>query len=124
MTEKELAELINEYGLKKAEFDAVKGNSDKIKEGIEATGEGTFETELFKATRYTTTSVSVDEAAWIRVLKEHGYTAPIKTKEYVDTDELERLVYDGVIPKDVLLELDKYKTEKVSVGLKLTKRKK
>ena len=124
MTDKELTELINEYGTKKAEFEAVKGNSDKIKKGIEATGNGTFETDLFKATRYTTTSVNVDEVAWLRILKEHGFTAPIKTKEYVDTDEFEKLVYEGAIPKDVLLELAKYKTEKVSVGLKLTKRNK
>lgn len=123
MSDQELSKLIDEYGTRKAEFEAVKGYSDKIKEGINATGNGTFETELFKATRYTTTSETVDEAAWLRILKEHGFTAPIKTKEYIDTDELERLVYDGQIPKDVLLELNEHKTEKVSVGLKITRKK-
>ena len=123
MTDKELTELINEYGTKKAEFEALKKNTDSIKAGIEATGNNTFETELFKATRYITVSTDVDENAWLRVLKEHGYTAPIKTKEYIDTDELEKLIYDGQIPSDVLLELDKYKTVKQSVGLKLTRKK-
>ena len=123
MSDQELSKLIDEYATRKAEFEAVKGYSDKIKEGINATGNGTFETELFKATRYTTTSETVDEAAWLRILKEHGFTTPIKTKEYIDTDELERLVYDGQIPKDVLLELNEYKTEKVSVGLKITRKK-
>ena len=123
MNSEELSNLIDEYGTKKAEFDAVKKNSDLIKQGIEATGEKTFETKLFKATRYTTTSTDVDEAAWIRILKEHGFDAPIKTKEYIDTDELEKLIYDGQIPSDVLLELDKYKTDKVSVSLKITGKK-
>ena len=124
MKDEELSKLIDEYGTKKAEFEAVKGHTDVIKAGIEATGDNTFETDLFKATRYVTTTPIVDENAWLRVLKEHGYTAPIKTKEYVDTDELERLVYSGEIPKDILLELNKYKTDKVSVGLKLTRKKK
>lgn len=123
MTNEELSKLIDEYGTKKAEFEALKKNTDSIKAGIEATGNNTFETELFKATRYITVSADVDENAWLRVLKEHGYTAPIKTKEYIDTDELEKLIYDGQIPSDVLLELDKYKTVKQSVGLKLTRKK-
>ena len=123
MTDKELSNLIDEYGTKKAEFDAVKGNADFIKQAIEATGDKTFETEKFKATRYTTTSTDVDENAWMQILKEHGFTAPIKTREYIDNDELERLIYSGEIPSDVLLELAKYKTEKVSVGLKITRKK-
>jgi len=48
----------------------------------------------------------------------------IKLKEYIDFDALEKAIYDGKIPDETVLEMDKAKESKEVVTLKVTKLKK
>ena len=45
----------------------------------------------------------------------------VRTKEYIDGAELERLIYNGLIEKDVLLEMDKCKDAKSKETLRCVK---
>ena len=48
----------------------------------------------------------------------------IKTKEYVDFDALEKAIYNGLLPGETLLEMDKAREVKEVVTLRVTKIKK
>lgn len=52
-----------------------------------------------------------NEARLIEFCKLHKIDV-VRTKEYIDGAELERLIYNGLIEKDTLLEMDKCKDKK------------
>ena len=63
----------------------------------------------------------LDEEKTIAKLKELGLTSAIKTKEYLDMDELENLIYNQKLNP---AELSDYQIKKEVVTLKVTERKK
>lgn len=63
---------------------------------------------------------SFNEDKLINTLRKLGITAPIKTKEYVDMDELENEIYNGFLDAS---ELTSCKVSKEVVTLKVSERK-
>lgn len=66
---------------------------------------------------------TIDEEAMLEILKESGITNVVKTKEYIDFDALENVIYHNLIPDDVLQKLNTTKSVKRVEVLKITKAK-
>ena len=65
-----------------------------------------------------------DEEALLEYMHKHKeFTSCIKTKEYIDQDTLEELVYNGNISKKLLLGLDKFRVKKQTEYLTVSKAK-
>lgn len=130
MERSELWELIDQYYDDKKKSDDLKKQVEELNKTIKAemldAGEDVVETDNYKATRSVSVRSSIDEEAWLRILKEQASLPEgiIKTKEYVDMDALEDAIYNGHISKDTLLRLNEYKKDSEVVTLKVTKRKK
>lgn len=133
-----LDNLILSYAENKQELDDYKKICDRENQQIK---DMMMEQELEKYTditgRYTVQKVvqkreTVDEEAMLDILKTSGKEIVpflydfgiIKTREYIDTDALEKAVYNGDIPSEVLADLGKAKSVKEVVTLRLTKEKK
>lgn len=130
MEKSELCTLIDQYFVDKADADEkkklVEQENKQIKEGMVELESDVVETEKYKATRSVSVRSSIDEEAWLSILKTQTDLPEgiIKTKEFVDMDALEDAIYNGVIPKDVLIRLNEHKKETEVVTLKVTKLKK
>ena len=116
--------LIPQYAENKSMLDDYKKICDEenkqIKDMME---EGSYEAGGWKATKSVTTRDSMNEDKLLDVLKKAGFTQTsiIKTKEYVDMDELESAIYNGLIEKDILLEIDKCRESKEVITLRISK---
>lgn len=67
---------------------------------------------------------SFDEQMLIEILKKYGAEHHIvKTKEYVDFDTLENFIYNDLIPKEAIFEMDKARKTKKVVSLRLSHKK-
>ena len=63
---------------------------------------------------------TMNEARLLDVAKTHGIDI-IRTKEYIDFDALEKLIYNGDIPKETLLEIDSCRDAGTKETLRVTK---
>lgn len=121
----ELDELIPQYGENKAILDDYKKICDsenaRIKELMDDAT--THEVGSWKATKSVQHRESMNEEKLLDVASKHSYYLSdiIKTKRYIDMDVLEALIYKGLVPKDVLMEIDKCRETKDVVTLKITK---
>ena len=107
--------------------------SDKvtIKNQLLAANVDTYIAGNYKVVRQVSYRTKVDEDKMLKVLKkdwENRYgdqDCPyIKTKEYVDMDQLESVLYAGELPKEVLTELNNCQEKTEVVALKCSKVKK
>lgn len=118
--------LIPQYAENKSMLDDYKKICDdenkQIKELMEV---GSYEVEGYKATKTVSTRESMNEEKLLDVANKNKYylSDAIKTKEYVDMDVLESLLYKGNIPEHVLMEIDKCRESKEVVTLKISKAK-
>jgi len=64
----------------------------------------------------------MNEARLIEFAKKHKIDI-IRIKEYIDFDALEKLIYGGDIPKEILLEMDSCKDANSKETLRVTKAK-
>ena len=55
--------------------------------------------------------------------KHNNITNAIRTKEYVDLDLLENMMYHNEIPQDVIVQMGDCKSEKEVITLRVSKRK-
>lgn len=120
--------LIPQYAENKSLLDDYKKICDEenkqIKDMME---EGSYEAGGWKATKSVTTRDSMNEEKLLDVLTQNKlYQLPykdkiIKTKTYVDMDALESAIYKGLIPKEVLLKIDKCRESKEVVTLRISK---
>lgn len=116
--------LIPQYAENKSLLDDYKkiceNENKQIKEMME---EGSYEAGGYKATKTISTRDSMNEDKLLEVLKKAGFTQTsiIKTKEYIDMDELESAIYNGLIEKDILMEIDKCRESKEVVTLRISK---
>ena len=130
MEKNELCNLIDKYFVDKADADEkkklVEQENKQIKEGMVELKSDVVETDTYKATRSVSIRSSIDEEAWLSILKAQTNLPDgiIKTKEFVDMDALEDAIYNGEIPKDVLVRLNEHKKDTEVVTLKVTKLKK
>ena len=116
--------LIPQYAENKSMLDDYKKICDdenkQIKDMME---EGSYEAGGWKATKTISTRETMNEDKLLDVAKKNSYYLSdiIKTKEYIDMDKLESLLYKGNISKDVLLEIDKCRESKEVVTLRISK---
>lgn len=68
--------------------------------------------------------VTMDEDKLLSVLKTHGVDKAIRTREYVDMDILESMLYNNELPKNIVRHIGKCKNEKQVKTLRVTKNKK
>ena len=98
------------------------GNA-KIKELMANQGIKDYEVDGITAKYIIQNKESMDEDKLLILLKERGYENVIKTKEYVDMDLLEDALYHDTIDKDTVVEMDKCKSVKEVIQLRVSKRK-
>lgn len=121
----DLDTLIPRYAANKAEMDDYKKICDRenaeIKSIMRDFVVSSYEASGYKATYSVSERTSMNEEMLLDIA--HNYNIPgiVKTKEYIDYDALEKAIYDGNISEDVLLEMDKAKTVKEVVTLKVSK---
>lgn len=102
-TNAELKNLIDSYGESKKEENAiVKRNNERnsqIKQLFLDNDISSFETDSFIATVSETEKQSLNNELALCILKkelgENELTSVVKTKEYIDEDALEKLVFNG-----------------------------
>lgn len=123
-----LDELIPSYALNKNELDSYKKLCDKqnaeIKELMSELSESKYETGGFEATRTVQKRENINEEKLLEIAHHYGIPEIVKTKEYIDFDELENAIYNHKIPNEVLIEMDKAKEVKEVIVLKVKKVKK
>ena len=122
-----LEELIVTYAENKSEMDSYKKlvNRDNalIKELMQEQQITEKEVNGWQAKITTKKSESFNEDKLLAIAKERNLDI-IRTKEYVDTDIMEELIYNGTITKDDLLEIAKAKEVKETIELRVKKVKK
>jgi len=122
-----LEELIVTYAENKSEMDSYKKlvNRDNalIKELMQEQKITEKEVDGWQAKITTKKSESFNEDKLLAIAKERNLDI-IRTKEYVDTDIMEELIYNGTITKDDLLEIAKAKEVKETIELRVKKVKK
>ncbi len=121
----ELQQLIPQYGNHDLELKELKKVCDSEKDEIKKQMlEQNLYTETyggFKVTNTVSKRTSFDEERAMEILKSNGITDVIKTREYLDMDALENKLYEGTVPKEVILLLDGCRNETEVVTLKCTK---
>lgn len=112
MQEKTLTELITEYGIKNTECNALKKEVSNLNTNIKTiilndkqenididAGEWTCKLSV-------TASEDLNEDKVIEILKRYQIDGVIKTKEYLDSDAFEKMIYAGQIDKEILAEIN------------------
>lgn len=121
----DLDTLIPQYAANKAEMDDYKKICDRenaeIKSIMKDFVVSSYEASGYKATYSVSERTSMNEEMLLDIA--HNYNIPgiVKTKEYIDYDALEKAIYDGEISEEILLEMDKAKTVKEVVTLRVSK---
>ena len=97
---------------------AIKSKSEFIKKKFKELDITEYSTDDTRAYIQYSNKIDMDEDKVIEILKgylsETGLKKVIKTKEYVDYEELETLIYNGVIPAE---KLEPAQTVKTTVSL-------
>ncbi len=121
-----LEELIPLYGEQNTQCNALKkvvaDLNTKVKAAIHAAKQENKDITVggWKCTLTVTDDTKVNEDRLLDVLKRHKI-AVIKTKEYIDFDELERLIYAGSVPQEAMLEMDACNEKGTKETLRCTK---
>lgn len=124
-----LEDLIPLYGEQNIQCNALKkvvaDLNSKIKEAIHSAGKENKDIMVgdWKCSLSVTDNSSMNEERLLEFVKAHNIDV-VRTKEYVDSDALESLIYNGKIPEEILLEMDKCKDPAVKETLRVSKIKK
>lgn len=118
----ELKELIDHYGKVNKELTTLKKEADtfnkKLKEVMASEGLLEGESDLYQVRYQIRKSTSLDEDKVIKILKASKLSKGIvKNKPYIDEDALENAIYTGMLPQEVLLQIQNCKIVKESVAL-------
>ena len=127
-TNAELKNLVDSYGeSKKEENEIVKRNKERnsqIKQLFLNNDISSFETDSFIATVSETEKQSLNNELALCILKEsldeNELTSIVKTKEYIDEDALEKLVFNGQFD---ISKLEKAVDKKIVSTLRIKARK-
>lgn len=127
-TNAELKNLVDSYGESKKEENAiVKRNNERnsqIKQLFLDNDISSFETDSFIATVSETEKQSLNNELALCILKkelgENELTSVVKTKEYIDEDALEKLVFNGQFD---ISKLEKAVDKKIVSTLRIKSRK-
>lgn len=129
-----LDELVTDYGQTDAKMKELKKVCDSEKESIKMLlteqGETNWTAGGYTVTKVEQERITMDQEQLLQVLKvdwlkRYGsIDCPyIKTREYVDMDELEAVLYAGELPKDTLQKLNECQSKQTVVTLRCTKAK-
>lgn len=127
-TNAELKNLIDNYGESKKEENAIvkrnKERNSQIKQLFLDNDISSFETDSFIATVSETEKQSLNNELALCILKEelgeNELTSVVKTKEYIDEDALEKLVFNGQFD---ISKLEKAVDKKIVSALRIKARK-
>lgn len=124
----ELEMLIEQYASNKAEYESYKKLCDRenkqIKEIMTENNRNVVSTDNYTAKLTKSVRESFNEEKLLETVKEFGVADRIiKTKEYVDLDELEKAIYNGAVTENELLNIDKCRDKKTVLTLKITNNK-
>lgn len=127
-TNAELKNLIDNYGESKKEENAIvkrnKERNSQIKQLFLDNDISSFETDSFIATVSETEKQSLNNELALGILKEelgeNELTSVVKTKEYIDEDALEKLVFNGQFD---ISKLEKAVDKKIVSTLRIKPRK-
>jgi hypothetical protein len=121
-----LEELIPLYGEQNTECNLLKKKvadlNSKIKAAIHATSKENSDIEVsgWKCSLIVSDASEFNEERLIEFCKAHDIKA-VKKREYVDSEALEKLIYNGKISKELLVEMDKCKDVKTKETLRCVK---
>jgi len=122
-----LDELIPQYAINKSELDAYKKLCDKenaeIKSIMKDLALQKYEAGEYKATYTISKRETMDEEILLEVAHQFGIPEIVKTKEYIDFDALENAIYNGKISPEILTEMDRARSVKEVVTLRISKNK-
>lgn len=122
-----LDELIPQYAVNKSELDAYKKLCDKenaeIKSIMKDLALQKYEAGEYKATYTISKRETMDEEILLEVAHQFGIPEIVKTKEYIDFDALENAIYNGKISPEILTEMDRARSVKEVVTLRISKNK-
>ena len=124
----DINKIIDLYKESKDKENALKKSNtemgNNIKSYFQTNGLDRIDTDKYTATVTTSTSESLNEELAIEIIKENlggaMLATVIKTKEYIDEDALEKLVYNGDFD---LTKLTKAKITKTTSTLRVSKKK-
>jgi hypothetical protein len=123
-----LEDLIPKYYEDKSSMDTLKkvcdAENSQIKDLLREQGIDTYEANGYKAKRTVSCRESLNEERLLEVIRKHGIEGVIKTKEYVDMDELESYLYNHESTTELATDLASCKTTTEVVQLRVTKAKK
>ena len=127
-TNAELKNLVDSYGESKKEENAIvkrnKERNEQIKQLFLDNDISSFETDSFIATVSETEKQSLNNELALCILKEdldeNELTSVVKTKEYIDEDALEKLVFNGQFD---ISKLEKAVDKKIVSTLRIKPRK-
>ena len=123
-----LQELIPIYAQNKLDFDSYKKICDtenaQIKQLMAQEGK-TEETSCGWTVKYSVqVKESINEAALLEYAHKHRtLKSIIKTKEYIDFDALENAIYNGLISREVISDINRFRETKEVPMLRITKAK-
>ena len=122
-----LHELIPMYAMNKSELDSydklVKKEGQQIKDIMLEEGLTEAESNGYVVKRIIQKREVTDENVMLDIAHMYDLGDIIKVKEYIDYDELERQIYSGRIPNDIVALMSKAVTTKEVVVLKISKKK-
>jgi hypothetical protein len=125
---KSLDELVPQYGEDKSKLDALKKVVDSenaiLKEQLYNAGTDTYSAGGYTVKRTVSNRESLNEAKLIEVLRKHKIEGIVKTKEYVDLDELETYLYHNEPTGEFATDLADCKTVTEVIQLRISKAKK
>lgn len=127
-TKIDINKIIDLYKESKDKENALKKSNtemgNNIKSYFQTNGLDRMDTDKYTATVTTSTSESLNEELAIEIIKENlggaMLNTVIKTKEYIDEDALEKLVYNGDFD---IAKLEKAKITKTTSTLRVGKKK-
>jgi len=125
-TEQTLEEMIPIYGEINSQCNELtkRVNTLKadIKKAIKTAGKANKDIVIggWKCSLAITDASDFNEARLIEFCKQNNIDV-VRTKEYIDGAELERLMFNGSISKDIMLEMDKCKDKKEKETLRCVK---
>jgi hypothetical protein len=134
--EEYLKELVESYGMNKKENDDLKkivdNQNKEIKSLMESNNLKKFESDNYKVSYSVSTRDTIDEELLLSEaktftiadgveLKSAQEVGLIKTKEYVDMDVLESLMYKGGISEEDLMKIDKCRDIKTVETLRVSR---
>lgn len=121
-------ELVKSYASNKNSLDEIKKLCDyqnaEIKKYMVDAGINDYEIDDIIIKYGVQHRETVNEDKLLEVMKQNNMASVIKAKEYVDADALEDAIYKGLVPADVLMQIDTCRECKEVETLKISKKKK